>query len=334
VSLDNRFLLKGIEMRILSFSFFANSTGYAALFTMFLAVCAPTARAQGASPETAAPLFPGGAFVSYNSVFTTRGMSAASAGIPQAARPTLSHEGLFNFTWGFHRDFDLTVLVPIVTNRFDMTSPAGRSAFGGTGLGDVTLLAKYRFYRRDSERGTTQASVTFGPKIPTGRTSLLGTNGLLLPAGLQPGSGSTDFFIAANWTYTGLLNMRRLVADEDFHSILRSQGTQKTRLGSEVESRFWLSYRPYESKNVAHEWFIGPALTWLHMQDDRVSGITQNGSGGDLLLAGITSYVGLRPGLHVWIGADWDVAHSTGGMFMPVRRHVSFGITQQFRLHP
>jgi len=37
--------------------------------------------------------------------------------------------------------------------------------------------------------------------------------------------------------------------------------------------------------------------------------------------------------MHVWLGMDWDVAHSNGAMFMPVRRHISFGITQQFRLH-
>ena len=133
------------------------------------------------------------------------------------------------------------------------------------------VLVKYRFYRRDSERGTTQASVTLGPKIPTGRTDLTDTNGKRLPAGLQPGSGSTDLFLAANWTYTGLFKLKRLVADEDFHSLIRSQGTQATRLGSDIESRFWLSYRPYESKNVAREWFIGPVLTWLHSQDDRIA---------------------------------------------------------------
>lgn len=299
-----------------------------------LACCAQSARAQGAAPETAPPLFPGGALISYNSVFTTRDILGAPGGnVPGTARPTFSHEGIFNFTWGFYPNFDFTVLVPIVANRFDSNGLAAQPTPGGTGLGDVTLLVKYRFYRRDSERGTTQASLTSGPKIPTGRTSLMAANGLLLPAGLQPGSGSTDFFIAANWTYTGLFNIKRLVADEDFHSVLRSQGTQKTRLGSEVESRFWLSYRPYESKNVAREWFIGPALTWVHAQDDRISGVTQNGSGGDVLLAGVTSYVGLRPGLHVWIGADWDVAHSSGALFMPIRRHISFGITQQFRLH-
>ncbi len=115
--------------------------------------------------------------------------------------------------------------------------------------------------------------------------------------------------------------------------MLRTAGTQSTRLGSDVESRFWLSYRPYESKNAAREWFIGPVLTWLHSQDDQVSGVDQTGSGGDALLVGATTYVGVRPGMHVWLGLDWDATHSTGAAFMPVRRHISFGVTQQFRLH-
>jgi hypothetical protein len=276
-------------------------------------------------------LFPWGGLISYNSIFTTRGSTPGiSVGVPPTARPKFSHVGDFNFTWGFYRNFDLTVLVPMVTNHFNTP---GTAVVGGTGLGDVMVLVKYRFYRRDSERGTTQASITFGPKIPTGRTNLANPSGSLLPASLQPGSGSTDFFVAANWTYTGLFNIRRLVADEDFHALLGTQGTQSTRLGSDLESRFWLSYRPYESKDGAREWFIGPVLTWLHSQDDRIARMNQNGSGGDVLLAGITTYVGVRPGMHLWLGADWDAAHSAGSMFMPVRSHFSFGITQQFRLH-
>lgn len=301
---------------------------------VLLSLLASAANAQGPAPETAPPLFPGGGLISYNSIFTTRGLiSNLSGNIPLTARPTFSHEGDFNFTWGFHRDFDLTVLVPVVTNHFEMSKANGNLASGGTGLGDAMVLAKYRFYRRDSKRGTTQASVTLGPKLPTGRTDLADRNGERLPASLQPGSGSTDFFVAANWTYTGLFHVRRLVADEEFHSLLRSQGPQVTRLGSDLESRFWLSYRPYESKNGAREWFIGPVVTWLHSQDDRIAGVTQSGSGGDVLLAGITTYVGVRPGVHLWLGMDWDVAHSAGAMFMPVRRHISFGITRQFRFH-
>jgi len=310
---------------------FRDGCGNCASLAFIVFLCVLTAKGQGAAPETAPPLFPGGALISYNSIFTTRGLTqGSSAKIPATARPTFAHEGDFNFTWGFHRNFDLTILVPIVTNHFQMI---GTSTVGGTGLGDAMLLVKYRFYRRDSQRGTSQASFTLGPKIPTGRTDLTDGTGGLLPASLQPGSGSTALFLAANWTYTGLFNLRRLVADEEFHTLVRSQGSQQTRLGSDIESRFWLSYRPYESKNVAREWFIGPALTWLHSQDDRIAGFTQNGSAGDVLLAGIATYVGLRPGMHAWVGMDWGVAHSTGTQFMSVRRHISFGITQQFRLH-
>jgi len=301
---------------------------------VLLSLLASAASAQGPAPETAPPLFPGGGLISYNSIFTTRGLiSNLSGNIPLTARPTFSHEGDFTFIWGFHRDLDLTVLAPVVTNHFETSNANGNSVSGGTRLGDALVLVKYRFYRRDSKRGTTQASVTLGPKLPTGRTNLADRNGTRMPASLQPGSGSTDFFASANWTYTGLFNVRRLVADEEFHSLLRSQGAQETRLGSDLESRFWLSYRPYESKNGAREWFIGPVVTWLHSQDDRIAAINLAGSGGDVLLAGITTYAGVRPGVHIWFGMDWDVAHSAGAMFMPVRRHISFGITQQFRFH-
>jgi len=300
------------------------------IFVLSLLRLSSTATAQGAAPESAPPLFPGGALLSWNSTFLTRGQPANSGGIPVTARPTFSHEGDFNFTWGFYPNFDLTILVPIVTTRF--TLPGATSA-GGTGPGDVTVLIKYRFYRKDSPRGTTQASLTLGPKLPTGSTGLASSGGTKLPASLQPGTGSTDLFLAANWTYTGLFDIRRLVADEDFHSLVRSRGTQSTQLGSNFESRFWLSYRPYEEKSGKREWFIGPELTWQHFQDDNIAGTTQKGSGGDTLLAGITSYVSPRPGMHFWLGMDWDVAHSNSASFMPVRRHISFGITQQFRVH-
>jgi hypothetical protein len=112
-----------------------------------LSFSASTAGAQGPAPETAPPLFPGGGLISYNPIFTTRGLIANPVGnIPLTARPTFSHEGDFNFTWGFYRDFDLTVLVPVVTNHFAMPNTNGTAVSGGTGLGDALLLVKYRFY--------------------------------------------------------------------------------------------------------------------------------------------------------------------------------------------
>jgi hypothetical protein len=321
----------------------------------------PPARGQDPAPETGPTMFPGGGLVSFDSNFTTRGLiSNPSEIIPQAARPTFSHAGSFIFRWGFYRNFDVTVWVPLITNHYEMPPTNGNLINGGTGIGDVMVLVKYRFYRQDSERGTTQASVTFGPKLPTGRTNFNDINGNLLPASLQAGSGSTDVFLGANWTYTGVFKMKRLVADEDFKSLLRTTGTQATRLGIELESRFWMSYRAYQSKDVKREWLIGPTLVWMHRQDDTIAGVTQFGSGGGALLAGIKTFAGVRPGMHIWFGMDWDVAHwANQGLsaeqphsaaitvsqvgaspgtpppieHVPVRRFITFGITQQFRFH-
>jgi hypothetical protein len=285
-----------------------------------------TAQAQGPAPETAPPLFPKGALFSYSSDLLMRDLPTDSHQLSPTRQPTFTHHGNFVFTWGFYPNFDLTVRVPIVTNRFE-----NQDEISGSGIGDSMILVKYRFYRRDSERGTTQASITAGPKLPTGSTGLIDSDGIRLPASLQPGSGSTDFFLGLNWTYTGLFHVKRLVADEDFHSLLRTTGTQETHLGNDFESRFWLSYRPYESKDVRREWFIGPTLTWLHSNDEVIAGSRQNESGGDVLLAGVTTYFGLSPGVHVWLALEWAVAHSKGENFSPVEKRISFGITRQFR---
>src|SRR5438876_11913666 len=105
-------------------------------------ICASTASGQGPAPETAPPLLPGGGLISYNAAFTTRSpMPGISGGVPSTARPTFSHEADFNFTWGFYRDFDLTVLILISTTRFDIT---GKSV-GGTGFGYCLLLEMFSF---------------------------------------------------------------------------------------------------------------------------------------------------------------------------------------------
>ncbi len=306
--------------------------------TLLCAVTAISAWSQGPTPETGATLFPSGAFVSYNSVFVNRQApnGGSTSGLSPTARPTFQHIAPLTFAWGIRRDWQITAVVPIVTTRFDppsSTSAAGLGHPGGTGLGDALVFVKYRFLRLDSARGTTQASISAGPKLPTGRTSLRDSAGVRLPAGLQPGSGSTDFFVNLSGTYTGLFNVKRLVADETVSYLLRTEGSQQMRLGSGLASRFWLSYRPYESKNVDKEWWIGPALTIRHDADDRLAGINQPGSGGNVVLLGAATYFSPRAGMELWFGADFPVTQTVNTARARTKRLFSFGITQQFQLH-
>jgi hypothetical protein len=300
-----------------------------------LLLCAATAlpaMGQDPSPETAPTLFPGGALVSYNSVITTRGFGAVPQKLPNAtARPTFAHEALLTFSWGVRRNLELTAELGVARHQFDVPGSSIRD--GGTGLGDLMLLVKYRFYRRDSERGTTQASFAIGPKLPTGTTGLRDTTGARLPAGLQPGTGSTDVVLAGSWTYTGLFGIKRLVADDETSYQWRTEGAGRERLGSNLDSRLWFSYRPYQSRLVGKEWFIGPELRWMHQQKDQVAGVSRPGSSGDVLLAGATTYLSACPGTHLWIGVEFAAAQTGGSAFMRMRHRISFGITRQFRLH-
>lgn len=303
----------------------------AACIWLVVFVVAAPAHAQGPTPETGATLFPGGAYVSYGSYFVSREVRDPAATAPGiTARPTLEHRGQFVFTWGFRRDFHLAAMLPIVTTRFD--APASSNTLGGTGLGDATILLKHRFYRRDSERGTTQASLLVGPKLPTGRTGLRDSSGARLPVGLQPGSGSTDLLLGLDYTYTGLFGYKRLVADVSSRFYARSEGSQQMKLGNAFESRFWLSYRPYQTRTVDKEWFIGPTFVYQHNSRDRVAGMTRTDSGSDRLLVGVASYFGLRPGLHVWFSADFPAAQTVTGSPTKATSRFSFGITQQFLL--
>src|SRR5215470_10684657 len=88
------------------------------VFVILLLLCSgQRAFSQEPTPETGNTLYPGGAFVSYGSVFEIRRAPLVS-GNTASLRPTFAHEGRFTFAWGFHRDFDLMVLAPIETISF------------------------------------------------------------------------------------------------------------------------------------------------------------------------------------------------------------------------
>src|SRR5215813_4748759 len=124
-----------------------------------------SASGQGPSPESAAPIFPGGGLLSFAAVRSTRAVTTTS---PQISQPTLIRDLPVTFAWGMRRDFQLSAVVPFVTRRLGTVSHSG--------IGDISLLLKYRFWRSDSDRGTTQASFSIGPKLPIGRTDLVDSN--------------------------------------------------------------------------------------------------------------------------------------------------------------
>ena len=63
------------------------------------------------------------------------------------------------------------------------------------GLGDVSAIAKCRFFKRPELGATTELAALFGVKLPTGRDDVR-DGGMRLSQPLQPGSGSVDAIFA------------------------------------------------------------------------------------------------------------------------------------------
>lgn len=96
------------------------------------------------------------------------------------------------FGYGVTDDFDIYLNLPYIFKYGLIETDAGqRSEFGNSiGLGDLTLLTQYRFYKNYESK--LFASLIAGLNIPTGARNVKNDQGDFFGNDDQPGSGSVD----------------------------------------------------------------------------------------------------------------------------------------------
>jgi hypothetical protein len=99
--------------------------------------------------------------------------------------------------YNFTTDAVANLVVPYVIKEF---KDRNKRHFDARGVGDISILGKYRLYREDVPRGSTQMALFGGLELPTGNTTKR-KDGVKLPRPLQLGSGGANpsFGIAAGW---------------------------------------------------------------------------------------------------------------------------------------
>ena len=113
--------------------------------------------------------------------------------------------------YSFTDDFAVMAMTNYQENNMQMKVRAANGndfTMRSTGMGDTTVLGKYRFYKDDNLVPTKQMSMLFGLSLPTGaidkkftNNTVAGQNGTLLPFKMQLGSGTIDPIIGL--TYQG-----------------------------------------------------------------------------------------------------------------------------------
>lgn len=126
-----------------------------------------------------------------NSVFE------GSKQIDDQTRERITNSVLLETTYGLTDKFSITGLFSFINQRRIITSSIGsENTLSSSGAGDALLLLKYEIIS-PTILNQRQFAVGFGPKIPTGASDVT-QNGILLPADIQPGSGSLDVVF---WSY-------------------------------------------------------------------------------------------------------------------------------------
>ena len=169
----------------------------------------------------------------------------------------------------------LEVDVPVSHMSFDDDGTSGSEA----GLGNVTLWAKYRFFREVKTYGDRQAAARFGLELPTGKKDAPSFNQLNAPAfvrqQLTPISGGLSPHFDVAFSQAG----GRFIFGGNMEGILRSE-REGFRLGHEIRVSTDLEYVLLPRKYIAPggELFVIVETIFVHRGIGRESGAPVVGS--------------------------------------------------------
>jgi hypothetical protein len=183
-----------------------------------------------------------------------------------------SHDEFYYFFlgYGLRDDLELNIKLPVVKKSFlrveDGVVGQGDSS---SGLGDLTLLGKYRLYQ-----GEIDLSAIGGIKFPTGDTSDRGFDGKKLESEEQPGTGSFDYFFGLALAK----QFGKLSVGGDFIYNLKTEGAQERKFGDVIRVDIAFSYPLREPGIFPNLRLTGEINNqFLQKDDDRMGKVFDSG---------------------------------------------------------
>ena len=199
-----------------------------------------------------------------------------------------------SLNYGVLPELTLSALVPFVYQELRFDSPSGRERDTADGLGDVTLVAKYRVYKEDWHLGSFNWTLFAGGELPTGSTDER-EGGLTLPPELQPSSGSWDAIVAT----AGTFEVDRFKLNGVLLYERNGKGARDFKFGDLLVAEVTAGYRMVVVKYPGPLLRADLGLQWRHEFAAEDSGHRASDSGGDTLL--------LKPGVVFWVKPWWGL---------------------------
>ncbi|MBI4602970.1 MAG: hypothetical protein HY721_13515 [Planctomycetes bacterium] len=212
--------------------------------------------------------------------------------------------------FGAHEDVTVALNVPYVVKELETTMGGRRLHLNSDGLGDISVVGKWRFYKDPELGGTTESAAFLGIELPTGRDDVRDA-GIRLPQPLQPGSGSVDGILGA--AFTRLWDGGRWLLNADLFYKANSEANDYG-FGNILRFDVGGQFRAYPSRYERYDQFTLNLILELngeYAEKDTLDGDRVDGTGGLKLFA--------SPGIQAIVSESllFEV-----GVQIPVFRHL------------
>jgi hypothetical protein len=221
----------------------------------------------------------------------------------------------------------LEMEIPVSHTSFDNNLTEG----SGSGLGNVILWTKYRFFRKVKTYGDRQAAARFGLELPTGKKEAPTLAQVNAPAfvrqQLTPISGGLSPHFDIAFSQAG----GRLIFGGNAEGILRSE-RDGFRMGHEVrlntDTEYILLPRDYQAPG--HELFIILETTFVHRGIGRAEGGPVSGSNStEYYLASGLQYAA-APQFVIEASFQFPVIRNTGPLALRTDHNMLLGVRYLF----
>jgi hypothetical protein len=185
--------------------------------------------------------------------------------------------------------FSAGAFVPIAKRHSEQLNEAGEMVTGNVfGLADISILLRYKALVDHGMETTSIISLSAGLKLPTGKTNGKDTEGNLLDAHVQLGTGSTDLLVGLS----GFLAFQRIALIGDLLGSINTQGANGHEFGNILNYDASIRYRLYPSDFDETQLFATFGLYGELRGRELQDGVPIASSGGNVLF--------LSPGLQLF----------------------------------
>lgn len=229
-------------------------------------------------------------------------------------RSRTTQSSIAEINYGFNQRFSVAGVVPFIRQTRTILGFEGKENITvAQGLGDVVFLLKYRLIG-SLNNSNIEWVVGAGPKIPTGKMNFTNNLGFVLPADMQPGSGSLDGIFWSYFLKSRFLNNPNfgLAAATAFRYSGENKNyntTQTYQFGNEFQFDLGLNYAFFAKVPVD----VFTFLKYRLQATDLIDGGVYPSSGGQWVYAIAGLKINFSPGFSFRLSGDIPVYRKLDG---------------------